>query len=329
MTVLLLTNGDSAADLLKAAQDRGRVEPWRDSLLEGPLPPLGPADDYQPFREIRSGYWAGRGAGDAAALAAEYKKRDELLAAHQDYEQIELWFEHDLYDQLQLIEILTRLYHAKRFEGVSLVQAGDYLGMMSPEQLKGLEDQARPVTEQMMAIAELAIKVVTDETPLKLAEFVSLKPAGFPFLAQALHRLLEELPGPDGLSRTERQMLYSINRGMTKPGMLFARCQAMEAAQFWGDWGFFHVLSGLQYCAQPLISGLPEPVEIAIFQDGERRKAMLQASLSLTAEGQDVLEGRADHASLNEINRHVGGVHLTPQTLWRYDVNLAEISGPR
>ncbi len=32
-----------------------------------------------------------------------------------------------------------------------------------------------------------------------------------------------------------------------------------------------------------------------------------------------VLEGRADHVTLNGIDRWIGGVHLTPDNLWRFD----------
>lgn len=327
MTNLIITNGDSASDLLKEAGKDGVIIPWRDSLVEGQVYKLSSTQDFKPFREGRANYWAKRGAGDLKSLLAEYHTRDEQLAL-QDYERIELWFEHDLYDQLQLIEILTRLYHLKRFNNVQLVQAGDYLGMMPADKILNLEDSARPVTEQMMAIADLGFQVVSDKAPLKLAEFVSLKPAGFPFLAQALFRLLEELPGPDGLSRTERQMLYSLDRGMTRPGMLFARCQAMESAQFWGDWGFFDVLSGLQFCPEPVITGLSEPASIDLFQDNERRKSYIQSELALTELGLRLLEGTDDFAAHNPINRYVGGCNVTNDQLWRFDANNHEIISP-
>lgn len=328
MTTLILTNGDSASDLLKAAGIGDRIEPWRDSLHEGPLSPIVSEAEQIAFQQLRANYWAGRGAGDLDDFLANYKARDELLKAHDDFERIELWFEHDLYDQLQLIEILTRLYHLKRFDGVHLVQAETYLGMMTPETIGKLVTLDRPVSEQMMAIADLAWQTVAHDTPKKLAEFVTLKPAGFPFLGQALVRLLEELPGLDGLSRTERQIVYSLHRGVRRPGLLFARSQAMEQAQFWGDWGFFEVLSGLQYCAEPLVQGLPEAASIAMFHEAERRKAFLQSELNLTAYGQEVLSGVTDNAGQNSIHRYVGGTVVCANNLWRFDQNDAKLIEP-
>lgn len=328
MASLVITNGDTASDLLEAAGKVGKIVPWRDSLMEGPLPPLSNTRDIEVFSQTRAHFWAERGVGPVDQIVEDYQKRDRLLDDLKSFETIELWFEHDLYDQLQLIEILTRLYHKRRFDGVQLIQAERYLGMMSPDTILDLEPQALPVGERMMAIADLAFQCVSLSQPTKLVEFISLKPAGFLFLVQALRRLLEELPGIDGLSRTERQMLYSLNRGINKPGMLFARCQAMEEAQFWGDWGFFHVLSGLQFCKRPLITGLPEPVVIEVFRDEQRRKNFLQSSLTLTKDGTDVLAGRVDHALLNFIDRHVGGTHLTNGHLWRWDGENSALLAP-
>jgi hypothetical protein len=37
----------------------------------------------------------------------------------------------------------------------------------------------------------------------------------------------------------------------------------------------------------------------------------------MTSDGADVLAGRADAVALNGIDRWLGGVHLTPASLWR------------
>jgi hypothetical protein len=38
-----------------------------------------------------------------------------------------------------------------------------------------------------------------------------------PFLDQAVRRMLEELPGPEGLSRSERQILTALASGISTP----------------------------------------------------------------------------------------------------------------
>jgi hypothetical protein len=41
--------------------------------------------------------------------------------------------------------------------------------------------------------------------------------------------------------------------------------------------------------------------------------------VGLTAFGEDLLAGNADWIAANGIDRWVGGVHLTPGDLWRWD----------
>jgi len=329
MVDLILTNGDSASDLLIGAGKEGQIVPWRDSLHEGPLSSLSmDGSDYEHFHIIRSRYWTDRGLKDFDEIKAGYDTRNGLIDNHDQYERIELWFEHDLYDQLQLIEILTRLYHVGRFENVYLVQAEVYLGMQTIDTILNLETLMRPVGEQMMAIADLAWQSVSHSTPEKLAEFVTLKPAGFPFLNQALVRFLEELPGPDGLSRTQRQILYSLDRGVNRAGMLFARCQAMEVAQFWGDWGFFNVLAEMQYCERPLLDGFTAPFSIETLQDDDKRKNFIQSELSLTEFGRSVLAAQSDFLDHNDINRYLGGTLIERRALWRWEWETSTLLAP-
>ena len=73
----------------------------RDILHEGLVPDVAPGE----LRRIRAGYLAGH---DHAALMHQFAERDQALESGRDGEYV-LWFEADLYDQLQLTEILARL----------------------------------------------------------------------------------------------------------------------------------------------------------------------------------------------------------------------------
>ena len=42
-------------------------------------------------------------------------------------------------------------------------------------------------------------------------------------------------------------------------------------------------------------------------------------TLALTADGEAVLNGTADHIALNGIDRWLGGVHVTTASPWRWD----------
>ena len=67
---------------------------------------------------------------------------------------IELWFEHDLYDQLQLIQILSFFADEHRTEGLRLVQADDFLGRQSAETILRFAERARAVGEDDLDLAD-------------------------------------------------------------------------------------------------------------------------------------------------------------------------------
>jgi hypothetical protein len=41
-----------------------------------------------------------------SGLEVSFERRDEAITRFRDHEEVVLWFEHDLFDQLQLIQIL-------------------------------------------------------------------------------------------------------------------------------------------------------------------------------------------------------------------------------
>src|SRR5207249_3583533 len=140
--VLHVTNGDSAAATLRAADQTRHVLPWRDVLHEGPVPDVPDAE----LRRLRAAFLND---GDTAArrrVLRSLEQRDQTLAANREGEYV-LWFEADLYDQLQLIQILARLAELQvPPERITLICIGEHLGIahfgglgqLGPTQLQGL-----------------------------------------------------------------------------------------------------------------------------------------------------------------------------------------------
>jgi hypothetical protein len=146
-----------------------------------------------------------------------------------------LWFEHDLYDQLQLLQILSAI-PVDTPGPVELIQADDHLGLLDARALEALWPSRIPVTPAMVELGHRAWDAVcSDEIEPVLAEDTS----ALPQLAPALRRLLEER-GP--LARTDRQLLEALTEGPATPVQLFAASQAREEAVFLGDtWCFLHL----------------------------------------------------------------------------------------
>jgi DNA-binding transcriptional MerR regulator len=264
-TLLHVTNGESAGNTLRRTAIGGAVLPWQDSLHEGPLPP-GPRAE---FLRARASFLSECGWGTRAAILASLERRDaQYLGALRDGAHVVLWFEHDLYDQLQLLDALALARTVGRTP--ELVQAGEFLGAMHEPELEALWETRRAVDAGTVAhSAEIWDLVRGGEVPD--ADLPAL-----PYLGAALRRLREERPADGGISRTARQALRAIADGARHPLEAFVASQRMEEAPFLGDTWFFRTLAGLEGLIEPL--PVPPPL-------GDAR-AFAQAELRLTADGE-------------------------------------------
>ncbi|MBE2318611.1 hypothetical protein DVA67_021715 [Solirubrobacter sp. CPCC 204708] len=282
---LHVTNGDSTVPELRATGLAPHILPWRDALHEGPVP-------EQDLRRARAHFLG----IEEEELAGRDRTLDEL-------DEFVLWFEADLYDQLQLIEILARL-HARRVpaDRIALVCIGEFpgiahfggLGELTAAQLSTLP--RLPLTDAALEHATRAWAAFRAPEPTGLAAIATHHHPELRFLAEAFDRLGREYPSTrDGLSLSERRLLAAVAAGARTRGDAFLRAAAREPRPFMGDTWAFDRLDRLAAGPHPLLDGL-----------------------ELTDLGRDVLEGRADHVALNGIDRWIGGVHLTADR-WRFD----------
>ena len=321
-SLLHVTNGESAGNTLRQTALGGAVLPWHDVLHEGPVPALA----RQELLRTRARFLADCGWGRQQALFAALERRDlQLLDALRDGLHVVLWFEHDLYDQLQLLDALALAHTVET--APELIVIGSFagkpsfagLGELTASELETLwpsRHRAAPATLEAAANAWAALQ---SAEPTVLAEWATHANAHLPFLAPALLRLLEELPAPaDGLSRTERAALETIAAGARTPPASFVAVQRLEEAPFLGDTWFYRALSQLGQGKRRLLesddgSPLPPPPPLG---DGQ---LFARLQLRLTANGERTLGGGADRVELLGIDRWVGGTHLTSDELWRWD----------
>ena len=178
-----------------------------------------------------------------------------MIRRHGEFGSVLLWFEHDLYDQLQLIQLLD-FFATERRDGLSLIQAGNYLGREKPKALKAHLHLMEPVTEDQLQLARLAWSSFRAETPEPWLELLRVGTHVLPFLRLAISRLLEELPRPvSGLSRTEWTILSLIEQGVKCPADIYETITDSEEALFMGDLSFYHALDTLGAGGAPLIAG--------------------------------------------------------------------------
>ena len=246
-----------------------------------------------------------------------------------------LWFEHDLYDQLQLLDVLALVHSAGvPHETLELVQVGSFpgrpgfrgLGELSADELETLWPQRVPVPASLLADASAVWDDVRADDPRALAERAVSAIDGMPFLAAALARFVEELPAVrDGLSRTERQLLHVLAGGPQSSAQAYVASQELEDAPFHGDTWVYRALWELGRGDVRLVeSAGGGPVPPVAARDPESGAV----ELVLTAAGRRVLDGEADRVELLGIDRWVGGTHLVPGAVWRWDGEQRSLVAP-
>jgi hypothetical protein len=308
--VLHILNGDSTRLGLERSGVPGEFLAWTDVLYEGPVTADSGTDA---FRRARAKYLASAGYGRHGEILKDLRHQDQPLDRSTEYDEIVLWFEHDLFDQLLLVRHLDWLSrHPAAASRVQLIQSDRYLGPMEADELAALYPGRLPVTPLQVASGTDAWRAVCADSPAALERLVTHGPQPeLPHLHGALSRLLEEYPSTScGLSRSERQILRALHEGCGTLATCFMATQQMEDRIFMGDASFLHIARGLASAAEPLIH----------FDDMPDAPAWRAAAVDLTGIGREVLAGDADHTRVNGIDRWIGGVHLQGKDVrWRWD----------
>jgi hypothetical protein len=305
----LITNGDHAAHALAAHFPDAEILIWRDVLVEGPVP--GGIDDER-LADVRAQHIeTAFGMND---VRADFTRRNHAFAKLGTFDRIELWFETDLHDQLQFVELLARMAKSKP-------ESAPLLALCPPPLSSHIDAAARSIRGISSADFEAAGKMwqaFRASSPEALQGEAETNGA-LPEARAALARLLEEYPSPhDGLGRIERAALLAVRDGAITPGLAFRHYQQTEPLPFLGDLGFYYRLEKLASGAVPLLHGLPGG-GVAHAARTNMTVEYTDTLVELTDAGYEVLEGRKDLIALNGIDRWIGGVHLTPGNIWRFD----------
>ena len=309
---LHVASGTATTSIIEAAGIPGQLSIWADPLYEGPVPALTDPE----LLEVRTRFLGGPPDEPVNDLALWRAAIDR----HDTYDELILWYEHDLFDQLNLIQLLPRIHLCvPPTKTVSLICIGSFpgrtdfkgLGELEPGELGTLLDTRRAVGAAQYAAAERAWDAFRQPTPHALDELRREEIGELPYLARALHRFLQEYPWTiDGLSRTERRLLQLAAAREVSLSSVFPRMHEGEDAYYVTDLSLASMADELARMLPPLLT---------VHATGQQAGA-LHKSVSLTDTGHAVLEGRMDRIELGEFDRWLGGVHLqTGARIWRWD----------
>src|SRR5688572_24454096 len=155
---LHVANGTSTTNTIDAAGIPGILSIWADPLHDGPVP--GGLSDAE-LLDVRA-----RFLGDPLAPADavnDIREWRAVMLRDETYDELVLWYEYDLFDQLNLLQLLTWIDDnavAER-KTVSLICIGSFpgrprfkgLGELTADELAPLLDTREPISAAQYAVA--------------------------------------------------------------------------------------------------------------------------------------------------------------------------------
>ncbi len=294
---LNIVNGDACINIMKSAGIQGDFLPWRDFLHEGPVPAHL---SLKELSEVRAKFISEYGLGKFDDIYKEFIERDQKLSTFALYHKIVLWFEHDLYDQLQLLQILA-WFAKENLEktNLTLICTNNYLGESSAHQIQRLQQYETTILKEHLQLAHRAWHAFRESSPTRWVNLMSESTALLPFLKTAIYRMLQEYPSThSGLSRSAYQALMVIDSGADEPLEIFNQSQALEERRFMGDVIFWKILENFE-------------------KYGVIKK--IEGKLMVTALGKELLNGKKNWLAIMPKERYIGGVKLSHEKVWCWD----------
>lgn len=316
-------NGDATAEKAKRSTLPGEHFAFREALVEGPTPIV---NDSATWRETRTRHLSEAYGVDLNQCERQLEEQEQKLAGFDLHDEVILWFEHDLFCQINLLYLLdwfsqrqlgeTRLSLVciDRFPGVPDFRG---LGQLNPEQLASLFADRKTIERHTLELGSLAWRAYCSPSPILIEQLLQTDTSALPFLDAALRAHLERFPSlRNGLGALENLCIELMRSGLNNFTNLFFRFADALPGYGFGDAQFALVLSRLISANHPALkitgaNGSNQTLALSTLQTSK---------VEITDLGRALQQSEADFISLNGIDTWLGGVHLNDaDSVWRWD----------
>ncbi|MFD1061852.1 DUF1835 domain-containing protein [Winogradskyella litorisediminis] len=288
--ILHITNGDSLTNYLNELNFEGDIFTWREMLCEGPVVPLIDSEDFFEKRRAFLNETYNIKLSDYT-FNADLK----ILENADDYNEINLWFEYDLFCHINLIAAINLLHQKNIKKPIYLICSGYIDG---EKLLKGLSELT---TQQLKTHYDNKILLQKDDKDMAIAIWRTycgtdhniLKPyitkkSNFKYLTNCLKAHSKRFPNAKtGLCTIEENILKLINeKNIKSKNHLLGYCLNYQGYYGFGDIQFRRMIEKLSF----------------LFDESGN-------VLTLNSEGLKALNGEKNY--LNEIDNNIafGGIN--------------------
>jgi len=252
---LHILNGDSTFEVISKSSIHGDIMVWREMLCEGSI-----KDEIGSDKFWKSRYTFFEKEFGVQKLEYFDKTIKEIIKLDDlsNYNEVVLWFEYDLFCQINLIATCTYLLNSFRKDiNYFLICTGKEKGK---EKLQTLSDynskdytflfeNKLKLTKHNLLFAEICWNLYLENDLEKLKSFDFNSNSKFAYLQLAINQHLERFPKQNGLNQIENKILTLINSGLTDKIKIVKQLliwQKNETVYGFGDLQYFRLLKNLK-----------------------------------------------------------------------------------
>ncbi len=290
-SLLHITNGDAFTTRLNSMGLKGDIITWREMLCEGKtLTNVG----SESFWKTRFDFFHKNYKVSKSTFIERTLKEYRSLCNHKQQDQIVLWFEYDLFCQVNMLAVISWLKANRRHAEISLVCSGkedetDHLyalNDLTTDQLHSLYENRIILTQDDIEYADYVWQLYCSDNPIRLENLTDFNNYQFSYLAEALQAHLKRFPSiKNGLNLMENDILQlAINKKPATKKELLGTILKNQGFYGFGDMQYQRAVSRLK----PLFTSF-NPVRVS-------------------KKGKEILDGKNNYySSLRDKEVYLGG----------------------
>ncbi|WP_299627337.1 DUF1835 domain-containing protein [uncultured Tenacibaculum sp.] len=219
---LHITNGDTTTEILKNLKIEGEIITWREMLCEGKTTTDVGSEDFWKLRFdfFSSAYKITK------KTFIDFTLKEYRNLCKQNQDEIILWFDYDLFCQVNLVAVVSWLKRYRKGRKITLIQSGKSdnheknvgYGYLSQEELLDLYKNRVTLTQDDIEYADYIWQLYCSDSPLRLETVHKFNPSSpFIYLSEAINAHLKRFPSlENGLNSIENTILETANTSNAK-----------------------------------------------------------------------------------------------------------------
>ncbi|MBC8768850.1 DUF1835 domain-containing protein [Arenibacter sp. BSSL-BM3] len=288
---LHITNGDMFTGKLRTLKLDGEIITWREMLCEGKTETNVGSESFWKtrFEFLNKNYKVSK-----SWFIDKTLKEYRTLCNHKKEDSIVLWFDYDLFDQINMLAVISWLKTHRPYAEISLVSGNEDenldnlfgLGELADEQLHKFYTNRTLLTQDDIEYADYVWQLYCSDNPIRLENLKDFDSFQFSHLSGAIEAHLFRFPTiRNGLNEVENNILRLARSAKPKTKLELLNTVLKNQGRYgFGDTQYERVITKLR----PLFTNF-SPVK-------------------LSKKGMEILDGKTSYYScIQENDAYLGG----------------------